>query len=57
MGLHAEIQEWVRQQAAITPAGEWIRIPRADLTRIRERRLPTRAELHAATTQHPVVFN
>jgi predicted amidohydrolase YtcJ len=57
LGSIAEMQEWVRRQAATTPAGEWIRLPRADLTRIRERRLPTRAELDAATTQHPVLFN
>ncbi len=57
LGSIAEIQDWVRKKAASTPAGTWIRIPRADLTRIRERRLPTRAELDAATTQHPVVFN
>jgi len=57
LGSIAEIQDWVRQQAAATPAGQWIQIPRVDVTRIRERRFPTRAELDAAAPQHPVVFN
>src|SRR2546426_4119707 len=53
----AEIQQWVRQQAKTTPQGEWIQIPRIDLTRLREGRLPTRAELDAATAERPTVFN
>jgi len=53
----AEIQQWVRQRTQTTPENEWIQIPRIDLTRLREGRLPTRSELDAATTEHPVVFN
>ena len=56
--LHSigEIQEWVRQRAAGLPAGSWILLPRVDVTRIRERRLPTRADLDAAAPHHPAVF-
>jgi len=50
-----EIQQWVREQARKTPAGEWIQIPRIDLTRLQEGRLPTRFELDVL--DHPVVFN
>jgi hypothetical protein len=53
----AEIQAWVRQKVAMTPEGQWIRTPRCDLTRLRERRLPTRQELDAATETRPVVFD
>ena len=53
----AEIQQWVRQQAQSTPKDEWIQIPRIDLTRLREGRLPARSELDAAAAEHPVVFN
>ena len=53
----AEIQQWIRQQAQTKPQDEWIQIPRIDLTRLREGRLPTRPELDAATAEHPVVFN
>ena len=57
LGSIAEIQQWVRQRAATVLADEWIEIPRVDLTRLREGRLPTRAELDAAAAGHPVVFN
>jgi len=53
----AEIQQWVRQQARTTTEAEWIQIPRIDLTRLREGRLPTRSELDAGAAEHPVVFN
>lgn len=56
LGSIAEIQTWVREQAAKTPAAEWIRLPRVDVTRIAERRLPTRADLDAAAPERPVVF-
>ena len=57
LGSIAEIQQWVRKKAETTPAAQWIQIPRIDLTRLRERRLPTRAELDAAAADRPVVFN
>jgi predicted amidohydrolase YtcJ len=57
LGSIAEIQQWVRQQVRTVPPDEWIQIPRIDLTRLREGRLPTRAELDTATAEHPVVFN
>lgn len=55
LGSIAEMQDWVREQAARTPLGAWIRLPRVDITRIRERRMPTRAELDAAT-ERPAIF-
>ena len=56
--LHSigEIQDWVRQQVAKTPPGQWIRLPRVDVTRIRERRLPTPAELDEAAGDRPAVY-
>jgi hypothetical protein len=51
-----EIQAWVRERAKVVPAGQWIRIPRNEITRISERRHPTVAELDAACATHPVVF-
>ncbi|MEX0681160.1 MAG: amidohydrolase [Balneolales bacterium] len=51
-----EIQNWLREQANQTPAGQWIRIPRAEVTRIREGRIPTSAELEEAAPDHPAVF-
>lgn len=57
LGSIAEIQRWVRRQAELRPASEWIQLPRVDVTRIRERRLPTRADLDVAAPKHPAVFN
>ena len=53
----AEIQDWVRRQASRTPAGEWVLLPRVDITRVRERRVPTPAELDEAAPNHPALFN
>src|SRR5205814_2050257 len=58
MQLHSigEIQNWVRQQVAKTPSDKWIRLPRVDVTRIKERRMPTPADLDAAAADRPAVF-
>lgn len=52
----AEVQAWIRTRAKSLPAGTWIRVPRADITRLKERRHPTPKELDAACTTHPVIF-
>jgi predicted amidohydrolase YtcJ len=56
--LHSigEIQDWVRARAKEAPAGGWIQLPRVDVTRIKEGRIPTRADLDAAAPNHPAVF-
>jgi predicted amidohydrolase YtcJ len=51
-----EIQDWVREEAKRTPEDQWIRLPRVDVTRIRERRIPTRADLDAAAPDRPAVY-
>jgi hypothetical protein len=52
-----DIQDWIREQAASAPAGQWLWSPRVFPTRVRERRFPTRAELDAAAPRHPVVID
>lgn len=52
----ADIQAWIRRRALDVPRGEWIQVPRNEITRLKERRHPTPAELDAACTTHPVVF-
>lgn len=52
----AEIQAWVREQASRASADEWIRLPRVDVTRIAERRIPNRADLDAAAPDRPAVY-
>ena len=51
-----EVQDWIRKRTRSVPVGEWIRVPRADITRLKERRHPTVEELDAACRTHPVIF-
>lgn len=51
-----EIQKWLRTETQKHPPGTWIRVPRADITRLAERRHPTPQELDQASPLHPVVF-
>ncbi|MCH9656696.1 MAG: amidohydrolase [Planctomycetes bacterium] len=53
----AEIQAWIREKVKDVPAGRWITVPRTDITRLKERRRPTPAEMDAACTTHPVYMN
>lgn len=52
----AAIQEYVRARAWVTPRGEWIVVPRTLPPRLKEMRMPTRADLDV-TTEHPVAFD
>lgn len=52
----AEIQDWAREEARTHPAGQWVRLPRVDITRIHERRMPTRAELDKALSDRPTIY-
>jgi predicted amidohydrolase YtcJ len=56
MNSIADIQEYIRQRAAVTPEGEPIRLQQVFVTRLDERRFPTRRELDAAAPRHPVVY-
>jgi predicted amidohydrolase YtcJ len=52
----ADIQNYVREKAKTTPAGEWIVVPRTLPPRLKEQRFPTRTDLDVVTT-HPVAFD
>jgi predicted amidohydrolase YtcJ len=51
-----EIKEWVRARAKEAGPGGWIQLPRTDVTRIKERRLPNKADLDEAAPNNPAVF-
>jgi len=53
---YAAIQKFVREQAAVTPKGEWIVVPRTFPTRLLELAMPTREVLDVAG-DHPVMFD
>ena len=52
----AAIRAYIKAQAAKTPKGEWIVVPRTFPTRIKELRMPTRESLDFET-EHPVLFD
>ena len=51
-----QLQAWIRKRASELPAGRWIETPRTDVMRLDEMRFPTREEMDAASTTHPVVL-
>lgn len=55
MNSIAEVQQYIRKQAATLPAGELIFAPKVYSTRLKELRYPTRQELDAAAPEHPAV--
>jgi predicted amidohydrolase YtcJ len=52
----ADIQSYIRQQAAKTPKGQWIQVPKTFPGRLVEMRMPDRAVLDA-TQDHPVFYD
>ncbi|HYO84724.1 MAG TPA: amidohydrolase family protein, partial [Bryobacteraceae bacterium] len=53
---YADVQRWLREQAAVTPKGEWIVVPRTFPTRLAEMRMPTK-EVLDVLHEHPVMFD
>jgi len=53
----ADVLEYIKSRAAVVPEGQWIVVRQVFITRLREQRYPTRAELDAAAPRHPVVFS
>jgi predicted amidohydrolase YtcJ len=51
-----DVLSYIRARAAVVPEGEWIVVQQVFITRLREQRYPTRAELDEAAPRHPVIF-
>ena len=51
-----ELVARLRERARETPAGDWITGWGYDDTLIAEKRHPSRADLDAASTEHPIVL-
>lgn len=51
-----DVFKYVSDRAKVVPKGEWIWVSQVFITRLREQRFPTRAELDAAAPEHAVVF-
>lgn len=52
----ADVLTYVAKRADDSPDGEWIKLQQVFITRLRDRRYPTRAELDKAAPKNPVVF-
>jgi predicted amidohydrolase YtcJ len=52
----ADVLAYFKARAQVVPAGQWIVLQQVFITRLREQRYPTRAELDAVAPRHPVVF-
>lgn len=53
----ADVLAYIRSRAAVTPADDWIWVNQVFITRLREQRYPTKAELDEAAPRHAVVFS
>ena len=51
-----EIRDWVRARAKDAGPGGWVQLPRIDVTRIKEGRLPNKADLDEAAPTTPTVY-
>jgi predicted amidohydrolase YtcJ len=51
-----EVLDYIASRAKVVPEGEWIQTQQVFITRLKEARYPTRAELDAVAPKHPVAF-
>lgn len=51
-----DVLDYFAARAAVVPEGEWIVLQQVFITRLREQRYPTRAELDRVAPKHAVVF-
>ena len=51
-----DVLAYIRARAEATEAGRWITLSQVFITRLRDQRYPTRAELDRAAPRHPVAF-
>ncbi|MFB3828320.1 MAG: amidohydrolase [Bryobacteraceae bacterium] len=51
-----DVLDYVKARAAVLKPGDWITLSQVFITRLREQRYPTRAELDAAAPNNPVIF-
>ncbi len=52
----ADVLRYIRSRAATAKEGKWIELTQVFVTRLRDQRFPTRAELDAAAPRNPVYF-
>src|SRR5262245_19689456 len=53
----ADVLAYIKSRADSLPEGSWIAVRQIFITRLKEQRYPSRAELDAVAPKHPVVFS
>src|SRR5262249_18348588 len=51
-----DVLDYIRARAKVQPEGTWVNMRQVFITRLKEQRYPTKAELDAAAPKHPVMF-
>ncbi len=51
-----QVLDYLKARAGVLKEGEWIQLSQVFITRLREQRYPTRAELDRVAPKHPLVF-
>jgi predicted amidohydrolase YtcJ len=52
-----DVLDYIKRRADVLPNDQWIEVRQVFITRLREQRYPTRADLDRAAPNHPVVFS
>src|SRR6266700_5689865 len=52
-----DVLDYIGKRTGALKEGEWIHVSQVFITRLREQRYPTRAELDRAAPRHPVIFS
>jgi predicted amidohydrolase YtcJ len=52
-----DVLDYIRRRAEALKEGDWIQVSQVFITRLREQRYPTRAELDRAAPRNPVIFS
>ena len=52
-----DVLAYIKSRTEVVPVGNWIGVSQVFITRLREQRYPTRAELDSVAPQHPVIFS
>jgi len=53
----ADVLRYIKSRAAVAKEGDWIVLTQVFVTRLRDQRFPTRAELDAAAPRNPLYFS
>src|SRR5205085_6946968 len=52
----ADVLKYIEGRTKVVPEGEWISMSQVFITRLKEQRYPTRAELDKVAPKHPVLY-